>query len=176
MIESCYWKSDLLRYAKALSPQKKPRRWSEKYQVNTEKDIILAFFIVRKLAESNKFSPTTNNHKLKIYRSPCITTINNRNYWDIQEGYDLSSEEEISKNHKFVSNQLIHGGATFAYQAKDRNWEGIYTCSDFERQKYIYKIPLSEIVSFLKIAGDDYPSSASWTYNKQTQDYDIIVK
>lgn len=172
MIESRYWKKDLLRYAKAFSPKKNPSKRSNKNQVNIEKDIVIAFFIIRKLAESHKFSPKINNYNIKIFRHSCVKDVNNRNYMDIHEMYDLSREEEISKKPTFVSNQLIHGGAMFAYRADDGNWEGIYTCSDFERQKYIYRIPFSEVVSFLKKAGKDYPSEFALTYNPEKGDYD----
>ena len=38
MIESRYWKEDLLDFAKRMKPVKKPRRWSEKRVVKFEKE------------------------------------------------------------------------------------------------------------------------------------------
>jgi len=61
----------------------------------------------------------------------------------------------------------------FAYREKDRNWGGIYTCSDFERQKYVYRIPLSEITKILEIAGNDYPEKNTMTYCELRGDYVI---
>lgn len=174
MIESFYWKSDLLEYAKKFRPIKNPLRWSEKRHVNFEKDVILSFFIIRKLAECNKFSLKTLNHKLIIYRSPCIGDVNNLNFHAIERLYDLESEEEVSKNIIFVSNQFIHGGALFAYRENDRNWGGIYTCSDFERRIFVYRIPITEVVKLLEIAGNDYPRSMSTIYCDKKGDY--VVK
>ena len=47
MIESRYWKEDLLSHADRLSPVKKPRRWSERAVVNFEKELMISFFMVR---------------------------------------------------------------------------------------------------------------------------------
>lgn len=84
---------------------------------------------------------------------------------------DTDKEEPTKKDVVFVCNQLIHGGAMFAYRGKDRNWGGVFTCSDFERQKYVYRIPLSEILVILKTAAHDYPDTITWTYSPSKGDY-----
>jgi len=89
MIESCYWREDLIRYAKEFAPKKKPPRWSERLQVNFEKKVILAIFMIRKLSESHKLSPRTNERKIKVFRSKALRKINNWNAWDLFENYDL---------------------------------------------------------------------------------------
>lgn len=66
MIESCYWKEDLLEHARELKPDKKPKRWTEKRHVNFEKKISISFFIIRKLLESNKLPPTAKAILLKF--------------------------------------------------------------------------------------------------------------
>lgn len=174
MIESYYWKEDLLRYAKRFRPVAKPPRWSEKLQVNFEKDVTVSFFMIRKLIESTKLSSKTTKYKAQIFRSPCVGKANNRNFWDIDKIYNLEKEESVGKNVNFLCNQLIHGGAMFAYREKDRNWGGIYTYSDFERNKYVYRIPLSEIVKILEIAGNDYPDMITMTFDRNKNDY--VVK
>ena len=62
----------------------------------------------------------------------------------------------------------------YAFRQCDRNWGGIYTCSDFERKKYIYKIPISEIIKILELAGSDYPKTVTMTYSELKGDY--VVK
>lgn len=175
MIESQYWKEDLLKYYKQFYPKEYPPRWSEKRQVIFEKKVTLAFFIIRKLMESKKFSSRTVNYTASIFRSPCIKSVNNLNFWDIDELYNLEQEERVSKKVVFLCNQLIHGGAMYAYREPNRNWGGIYTCSDFERQKYVYRIPLTEILQILTIAGHDYPQSMSWEYSEVTGDYTVTI-
>ena len=175
MIESYYWKEDLLNFAKQFKPVSKPPRWSERVQVNFEKDVTISFFMIRKLIESKRFSTKITDYKAEIFRSACVGKVNNMNFWDIDELYDLNNEKSVSKNINFVCNQLIHGGAMFAYREKDRNWGGIYTCSDFERNKYVYRIPLEEIIKIMKIAGNDYVEKVTMTYNEDRGDYDIIT-
>lgn len=165
MIESYYWKEDLLKYSKQFKPVSKPARWSERKHVSFEKEVIISFFMIRKLIESNKFSPIIKQYKATIFRSPCVAKVNNLNYSSIERLYDMEKEEAVSKNINFLCNQLIHGGAMFAYREKDRNWGGMYTCSDFERQKYIYRIPISEIVMILELAGNDYPKAIIIEYD-----------
>jgi hypothetical protein len=175
MIESVYWKEDLLKYAEQFKPVLKPPKWSERLQVNFEKDVIISFFMVRKLIESNKLSSKLTEYKVKIYRSPVIAKVDNKNFFDIENLYDLESEVMVSKKVVFVCNQFIHGGATYAYREKDRNWGGLYTCSDFERNKYVYRIPLSEVIKILETAGNDYPDSISYIYSESKDDYDVKV-
>ena len=174
MIESRYWKDDLLKHAKELKPVKHPKRWSEKRQVNFEKEIIISFFKIRKLFETNKVSSVSKKFNAKIFRYPIGTKkVNNMNYWDIHEIYDLTKMSKVEKNIVFICNQLIHGGATFAFQNEDRNWGGIYTCSDYERSRYIYQIPIEEVITIFKLVGNDYPTQRTYTYLEELDDYKI---
>jgi hypothetical protein len=175
MIESCYWREDLLQYAKEFSPKKNPPRWSERLQVNFEKKVILAFFMIRKLSESHKLSPRTNKRKVKVFRSKATRKVNNRNYWDLFDNYDLENEKSTTVDVKFICNQLIHGGLIFAYRLDDRNWGGIHTCSDYVRAKYVYRLPIDELVEVIKVAANDYPDTYSMVYNPTTKDYDITT-
>jgi len=174
MIESRYWKDDLLKHAKALKPLKHPKRWSEKKQINFEKEIMVSFFKIRKLFEANKVSSVSKTYKAEIFRYPVMAKkVSNINYWNIPELYDLTKKSKTEKNIVFVCNQLIHGGANYAYQNDERNWGGIYTCSDFERSKYIYQIPIEEIIAIFNLVGNDYPTQLIYTFNKEQGDYKI---
>jgi len=174
MIESRYWKEDLLKHAKTLKPVKHPKRWSEKGQVNFEKEIIVSLFKIRKLFETNKVSSVSKNHKAKIFRYPIGSKkVNNMNYWNIHEIYDLAKKSKVEKNIVFICNQFIHGGATFAFQNTDRNWGGIFTCSDFERSRHIYEIPIEEIITILNLVGNDYPKHVTFKYSEELDDYKI---
>jgi len=176
MIESSYWKADILKHRKKLKQVGKPKRWSEKLQVNFEKEIIITFFMIRKLLESHKLSSKSKKYKASIYRAPIkIDKVHNLNYWDIDSAYDLVNEEKCKKSINFICNQFIHGGAIYAYRGKNRKWEGIYTCSDFERGKYIYKIPLEEIRNIFKIVGNDYPTKMSYIFSEEKGDYIVTT-
>lgn len=177
MIESCYWKEDLLVHEKKLKPVKNPRRWTEKSQVNFEKEICISFFLIRKLLdEKTKLSSKSTNYSAHIYRCPCTASnVTYQNYWKIDEIYDLDNEEKVYKKIRFISNQFIHGGAIYAYRNEDRNWGGLYTCSDFERAKYIYRIPTEEIRKIFQIVGNDYPHSMRMEFCPKKNDYVITT-
>ena len=97
MIEARYWKEDLLKYAKNFRPVKNPPRWSEKLQVDFEKEVIIAFFMIRKLFEAQKISSTTMNYLPTIYRySYMAKQIHFLNYWKIEELYKLEDEEQVN--------------------------------------------------------------------------------
>jgi len=174
MIESRYWKDDLLRIAKKLRSVASPKHRTEKLIITAEKDIVIAFFIVRKLRESYKISDRTYSSKFDIVRYRNIHHVTNRNYWDIGKCYDLKSPENVKHDMNFICNQLVHGGAMYITMRKDRNWDSIYVCSDFERTNYLYSIPISEIIKILEIIGNEYPKSSSLIYSKEKGDY--IVK
>jgi sporulation protein YlmC with PRC-barrel domain len=171
MIESRFWKDDLVRYAKIFKPVANPPYYSEKRQVNFEKDVIVSLFMVRKLGESLKLSSKTLKRNFTLYSSLCQKQVHNMNFWDIGELYDLEVETKEQNNVQFISNQLIHGQAIYAYRDDARNWAGIYTCSDFERNKKIYKIPISTIIEILVTASEDYPTKIDYEYCSKKQDY-----
>ncbi len=173
MIESCYWKEDLLVHEKKLRHVKNPKRWTEKLQVNFEKEVCISFFLIRKLLdEQDKLSSKSSKYSAHIYRYPCIiSNVTYRNYWDIDKIYDLNKEEKVYKKIRFLSNQFIHGGAICAYRNEDRNWGGLYTCSDYERAKYIYRVPIEEIRNIFQIVGNDYPHSMRIEFCKKKNDF-----
>lgn len=175
MIESRYWKSDLVKYTNSFKPVAKPPYYSEKKQVNFEKDVILSLFMVRKLGESLKLSSKTLKSGFTVFSSLSIKQVHNMNFYDIDGLYDLQTETKYSKNVQFISNQLIHGRAIYAYRDSSRNWAGIYTCSDFERDKRIYRIPVSTIIEILETAANDYPTKIDYIYCSKKQDYIVTT-
>jgi hypothetical protein len=175
MIESVYWKEDLLEHARRLKPVEKPPRWSERLVVNFEKELIISFFCIRKLIEDHKVSSKSRRYRADVFcYTPTGKKITKLNQWDIHDIYDFLREKRVRKSIVFLANQLIHSCTLYAYRESDRNWGGIYACSDFERDKTIYRIPVQEIISIFKLVATDYPLSISMTWTKECGDF--IVK
>jgi len=163
-----------LKHARQLRPVKKPRRWSEKYVITFEKEIILSLFCIRKLIEANKVSSKSRNYRARIFRCcPTGKKITNLNHWDIHDLYDLDAEHPVSKSITFIANQAIHSCTLFAYRTVDRNWGGIYVCSDFERDKTIYRVPIDELINIFRLVAKDYPTSMSYEWDDSLEDYKI---
>lgn len=175
MIESRYWKEDLLEYAVKFKPVKNPPRYTEKRQVNFEKDIIISLFMVRKLSETLKISSEILKTYFIVHSSPAEEKVNNVNFWDIGSIYNFEKEKKIFKDIRFISNQLIHGQAIYAYRDESRNWAGLYTCSDFERSKNIFRIPISTIIEILELVATDYPSIFRYEYCDNADDYLVTI-
>jgi hypothetical protein len=175
MIESVYWKEGLLDHARRLKAVEKPPRWSERLVVNFEKELIISFFCIRKLIEEDKVSSKSRQYRANVFSyTPTGKKITKLNQWDIDQIYDLQKEKPVRKSIAFIANQLIHSCTLFAYRESDRNWGGVYTCSDFERDKTIYRIPIQEIIKIFKLVGTDYPSSMTMTCTEECGDY--VVK
>ncbi|WP_171229875.1 hypothetical protein [Ruegeria sp. HKCCA4008] len=173
VIESHYWREDLIAYAKSFQPVRKPPRWSERLVVNFEKDVTVAMFMVRRLAEANRFSSKMKNHKAKVFRCAFDGKPHRLIYRDIEELYKLDCEEPVTRGPMFLCNQFIHADFTYAYRGLDRNWEGLYTSSDYQKKKWVYRVPLIEIVKILELAAHDYPSRVSWRYDPEKEDFVI---
>jgi len=144
--------------------------------VNFEKEIIISFFLVRKLFETHKVSSKSREHEAEVYSyAPSGKRITKLNQYSIDEVYELDKEKKVKKKIVFLANQLIHSCTIFAYRNEDRNWGGVYACSDFERNKTIYRIPIEEIISIFTLVGNDYPSSFSMQWNEEAGDYDVAT-
>ncbi|WP_417246480.1 hypothetical protein [Celeribacter sp.] len=165
VIESHYWREDLKRYARSLAPKKKPPRWSERLVVNFEKDVTIALFMVRRLVEAGKFSSKMRDHRVNLLRYRFNGRPHSLIYKDIDELYDLSTEEAVVKDVGFLCNQFIHADFTYALRGGDRNWDGLYTSSDFEKKGWVYWVPVAEIIKVLELAVLDCPSSLSMSYD-----------
>lgn len=132
--------------------------------------------MIRKLFESHKVSSVSKNYKAMVTQySSSGKKVTNLNFWDVGELYDLESGKEVKKSIAFICNQFIHGGATYAYRNKDRNWGGILVCSDYERQDYLYRVPLEEIISIFLTVGRDYPSKIAYEFCERKGDYKVTT-
>ncbi len=81
MIESRYWKEELKRIAKTIATVKRPQRWSERAHCIVERDVMIGFFIVRRLIELHKVSSATRNFTMRVFLCPargkrCIGSTN----------------------------------------------------------------------------------------------------
>ncbi|MBL1148332.1 MAG: hypothetical protein HND56_07905 [Pseudomonadota bacterium] len=174
VIESRFWKEDLLCHARCLKPVKNPPRWSEKRVVNFEKDLVVSFLKIRMLLEADtKLSSQSRNYRIPLYFSPVLkgVKVHKRNRFELEEIYELDGELLQLKSLAFVANQFIHQCTMFALRSEDRNWESVYVCSDKERDKGIYRILISEIRKALTVVGHDYPTSHSCEWDEKIEDY-----
>ena len=176
MIESKYWKKDLLELSKLLKKQAPIKRWSEKLQVNFEKEIIMKFFLVRKLAETHKISDSLKKELHEIIAYPKTDKYTTPwNQYDFDEHFEMEKPKVVLKDLIFICNQLIHSLIIFAF-TEDKKWSYIMTCSDFEFSKYIYKIDVLTIAKIFKQIGENYPRTNNTLFKEKTNKFNIKVE
>jgi len=174
MIESCYWKEELTRIAKAIRPAKRPPRWSERAHCIVERNVMIGFFIVRRLIELHKVSSATRDFTMRVFSCPARgKRVHWSNEHDIYELYDLERERCETKKPLYLSNQFIHAYTSFVARDESRNWSDVYAVSDFDRNDCIWRIPISEIRRLFKVTAQDYPHSVRMVYNREKGDYDV---
>ena len=174
MIESCYWKEELKRISTLVQPVARPSRWTERRHCVIERDLMIGFFIVRRLIELHKVSPKVRAFPMEIYSSPNLgrnVTLLNRG--DLDGLYDISNERKQTKKPLYVSNQFIHAYTSFVARDESRNWESMYVFSNFDRTDCIWRVPIITIRALFDLTSSDYPHTMSFTYNEQKRDYDV---
>lgn len=176
MIESWYWKEDLLAHAKRLSPVKKPKRWSERAVVSFEKELMVSFFMVRALLERGKLSSKVRSHKFSVVRYPWKgKQVTRLNYHDIDELYDLKAGIDATVNVNFISNQFVHARAIYASRDQTRNWSHVLLCSDLEQKKGVYSVAVPEIQSLFHLVARDWLQWSSMVYDEALGDYRVAT-
>ena len=70
MIESRFWKERLRRIAWQIRRVSKPPRWTERAHCTVEMDLMIGFFMVRRLIELHKVSSRVRDFAMGIYSSP----------------------------------------------------------------------------------------------------------
>jgi hypothetical protein len=174
MIESCYWKEELQRISVCIRRVAKPPRWSERAHSVVERDLMIGFFLLRRLIELNLVSSATTQKPLHVFsykaRGKPVTMTNGHR---IRELYDMENEVAETKKPSYVSNQFVHAYTSFVARDESRNWSDVFLVSDFDRNDCIWRVPVPVIESLFREASVDYPHEVSMKFNPKTGDYDV---
>jgi hypothetical protein len=174
MIESLYWKEELIRIAHLLDRVKKPQRWSERSHCTLERELMVGFFLLRRLIELYKVSQATRSKPLSVFsykaRGKRVTRLNGHQIWEL---YDMHKEISETKTPIYISNQFIHSFTSFIARDETRNWSDVFIVSDYDRQDCIWRVPVPLIRSLFLEASSDYPHSMKMIWNEEKRDYDL---
>ena len=174
-IGSLYWKEELARIAKTIRPVPKPKRWSERAVCTVERDVMIGFFIIRRLIELHKVSLLIADKKLDVFSAPVTKNITKSNWHRLEENYDWKAEKAERKPVSYLSNQCIHAYLSFVFRGKDRNWSDIVVVSDYDRNKTVWRIPFPAIVELFEEASNDWPHTYQMKFNPKRGDYDVTT-
>lgn len=173
MIESIYWKEELSRIAKSIRPVSKPKRWSERAVCTVERDVMIGFFIVRRMVELSKVSSRVATGKLDVFSAPVTRNVTKVNRFSVEENYDWNAEKAERKLVPYICNQCIHAYLSYVDRGQDRNWSDLLVVSDYDRNDVIWRVPFSTIIALFNAAADDWPASYQMTYDAKLGDYRI---
>ncbi len=173
--ESHYWKRELLRVATKLNKRLLQKKWPASSMASLEKEIMIGFYIIRKLIEAHKLSNIIfeNSHAIRAFpRKPSHMTFMNSHHLD--RHYDFSKAKNINKKLPFICNKIIHSYIFIPSFNENGFIEAVLVTSDTERKNYIFELPIRQIASLFNEVGKNYPHSSKMTYCEKIKDYKII--
>lgn len=154
------------------------KRWPEHSLFLFEKDIFLAFFLIRKLIEAKtKVSQDIADMKIeleKFFPTEKAPTIRNDHRFD--ELYDLNKSNKCKRAIYDMCGDIIHSYILAPCFDDKGNISEFYFNSFKHREKGLYAFKLSYLIEILEAFGNDYPSYQSFIFNPETEDYDIVSK
>lgn len=173
-MESSYWKEFLGETASDLRRVAKPKRLTQRRYEIVERNIVISFFLLRRLIELKKVSSKVRDLRLDVFAWPSTgkrpTLLNNHR---IEELYDAAKEHIQTKKPIYICNQVVHSYSTALVVDETRNWDSLFTVSDYDRKDCIWRIPVDVIVELLRAASLDYPYDLRYRLNEKTDDYDV---
>ena len=173
-MESFYWKEFLSETASEIRQVPLPRRITQRRSEIVERNIVISFFLLRRLIELHRVSTKVRNFELQVFAWPStgkLPTLLNKHR--IEELYDFSKEFAQTKRPLYICNQVIHSYSSALLVDETRNWDSILTVSDYDRKNCIWRIPANVMVDLFRIASKDFPDRIKYTRDKETEDYDV---
>lgn len=171
--ESKYWKEPLLDLASKIDLWEKSTDLKEAELADIEREVMIGFYSIRKLAQSNKLSDKTLDESLKVSTYPNTKKITLINRFHIDQTFDLKAKKIETLNIKYIYNQIIHSYIFLLEESNDRGLSGIFFNSDYKRNEKLYFLETTEIKRIFRKVGNDYPAKSKMIYNEEKEDYDI---
>lgn len=162
--ESYPWKEDLLdrkeqilRYNCPAELKKDDDSIEEAAYTYIEKGVFYSAFIIRKLIDcKSKLSDEADKYaiKVKVYKAKKQFDIYNR-YID-EESHEWQNPTTKTVQGKDACNWLIHSFFFFMlYDDRVNQYESFYVASDFDRNKCLYEIALSDWLDYIEFIATD---------------------
>src|SRR5678815_2610451 len=109
MIESYYWKENLRRSGTKLRKWQRQHRWTLRSVTLFERELILAFFCIRRIKEFHKLTDSCMAQRVgaRVYRNNGVR-VDLSNRFKLEKLYELGSARKTQLTLSFTANQLIH--------------------------------------------------------------------
>lgn len=196
--ESIYWRKELLRISTSLKKKKDINIWTNVKNAEFEKEIMIGFFIIRKLIESNKLTNRIISTNIKGLKYPSngkkINLMNNHKFLEF---YDFKKESIAKFDLQFLINLFVHSYIFFAilevtdenykYEDNETSYEyskiyakapkkitSILFNSDTLKDEFLYEIELEKITNLFDTIGKCEVTARKMKFNAKKNDYDIF--
>ena len=87
------------------------------------------------------------------------------------ESYNFEHEKIQNKKILYVANQFIHSSLFSIAYDKAKNWDSFYVVSDYDKEKYIWRVPANQIHDCFKFVSEDYLRFFSYEYDEIKKKY-----
>lgn len=174
--ESFYWKRELFRIAIDLRRRRKQKRWPEASLARIELNLMLGFYMIRKLLEARKVSDSIAKRRLRLplYRATG-RRITYRNAHRIEDLYDFSRSHSETRTVAFICDQLIHSYVFVPCIADSLGWHGVIFASDRQKSRGAFYLRSDQIVSIFRSVARNDPAWIRWQLNPRTGEERIQV-
>ena len=168
MIESCYYKEDLLKFANDFKRREDKQLWRENSLAKAEKQFFVGALFVRKLLESVKITDACKKtsyiiHRGKFEPKQKINDFLRPKVMDYIESAEWKAEKVAVIQ---ICDKVIHSYVNYPCENKDGGLDGFILTTDKLRNKEIWKVPVSTLVSMFNRFGNDYPTGVEMKRNR----------
>jgi hypothetical protein len=177
MIDDSYpWKKSLLSAAIWLDKTRLDQRNSSRSFVRVEKELFIGFYAIRKLFDTLTVTDKTKAKTFKLKWSPRIRTVDCLNWQHIDKNFDLKTTRSETRNIRFICDQFVHSYVFVIKLGREGRLSGVYVSSDRARHAKLYFIAIRQLLSAFRTVARDDPMRLDGTRDKQTGQFEFIVK
>jgi hypothetical protein len=167
--ESFYWKRELFKIAVDLRGRRKQRRWPQASLARIELNVMLGFYMIRKLLEARKVSDSIGKRRLllPLYRATG-RRVTYLNVHRIEDLYDFSRGYTETRTVAFICDQIIHSYICVPCLADCAGWDGVIFASDRQKSRGAFYLRGRQIVSLFQSVARNDPAWTKWQLNPRT--------
>ena len=177
--ESQEWKRELIRQKHFLNLYSK-LKWTErrfaKHAHKIDLSLLVSAIIIRKLIESDNLSDDADNYKLNVVVYNPRKHIDKLHKWVEDGDYEWGECQDLSVPAKTICNSLIHSYAYCPEFSEQDKLSGFSIASDFDRNKLIYEVKLSNWIAYLNFIASDSVCELSMHLDEKKNDYISMLK
>ena len=175
LLESQPWKMDLKRRMQLLLKYNTPENFDQKPDATytaIEKCIFYSAFIIRKLIDcGGKLSDEADNYTFEVKSINPLKPINRLSRCLEEDSHNWKKQTSVAIKGKDICNSLIHSYLFFVEFDEIGIIVNFLVSSDYDRNKCLYKVSLSDWVTYMNYIVTDNIVSLSSHFDSKSGDY-----